>query len=334
MTRVRYLYPRDADRTVTYQRYYLLGLAKLARLSFENTPLPVRLAPGVTNKFRVAFRTAHGTNEGHVGRYVVDLDGRTVRFAVDAHDAREVRDPDALAWSDLYFKANRWPQLQYDPKVLPLVNGNGLLDPRKLRRLRGLRSADKSVDVAYISNVWGGREHSLRVFERLAALDCSKDLLAVFPPGFPAEDDAENMERLRGQGVSITRAPLPPGELWRRLAVARIVPLRAGKHLCISWRTLDLLAMGACVLFDSLPPPRWPVPLESSRQVADCGIERPHDTGAAEEAEYDKLPRAIERLLGSPAEQQALRVAGARYFDEHAAPTKVADYILAQAARA
>ena len=280
--------------------------------------------PGVRAKVSLAYRFPRGRGEAFVGRY--EADG--VRFAIDAHDRREIRDSEALAWSDVYFKANRWPGDDHDPKVRPIVNGNGLLDRRKIAHLRALREAPKEVDLAYVSNVWGGREHSLRVFERLAELDCSKDLLAIFPEGFPAEEDAENMERLRAAGVPVTRDQLAPRELWRRLAHARLVPMRAGKHLCWSWRTIDLLAMGACVVFDALPPPRWPVPIEPGVHVADCGIARPEDTEAAPEAEYEKVPATIEALLAQPDEQRRLAAAAARYFDDCAAPAAVARYVL------
>ena len=281
-------------------------------------------------KISLAYRLGRGRGgEAWVGRYVRD----GVRFAIDAHDRREVKDPEALDWADVYFKANRWPEDVHPPKVLPIVNGNGLLDRGKIAHLRSLRDAHKEVDVAYVSNVWGGREHSLRVFERLAELDCSKDLLAIFPEGFPPEEDAENMERLRALGIPVTRDPVPPRELWRRLARARLVPMRAGKHLCWSWRTIDLLAMGACMVFDALPPPRWPVPIEPGVHVADCEIMRPEDTEAAPEAEYDKVPATVERLLGAPADQRALREAAGRYFDEHAAPAQAAHSILGRLPR-
>jgi hypothetical protein len=126
---------------------------------------------------------------------------------------------------------------------------------------------------------------------------------------------------------------VPPRELWRRLARARLVPFRAGKHLCWSWRTIDLLAMGACIVFDALPPPRWPVPIEPGVHVADCGIARPEDTEAAPESEYERVPATVERLLAAPREQQALREAAARYFDEFAAPAKVAEHVLRRVAR-
>ena len=138
------------------------------------------------------------------------------------------------------------------------------------------------------------------------------------------------MERLRARGIPVTREPLRPAELWRRLARARLVPFRAGKHLCWSWRTIDLLAMGACIVFDALPPPRWPVPIEPGVHVADCGIPRPEDTEAAPAAEYEKVAATVERLLAAPAEQRALREAAARYFDDHAAPARVAEHLLTQ----
>ena len=325
MSDVTFLAPRGVGRTIGYQKYYLLGLEEVTRLRVRGLP-PV---PGVRAKVSVAYRFGRGDAEAFVGRY----ESGGVRFAIDGHDRREVRDPGALAWSDVYFKANRWQGGTYDPRVLPIVNGNGLLDRRKLARLRALRDAPKEVDVAYLSQVWGGREHSLRIFERLAELDCSKDLLAIFPEGFDPSEDAENMERLRAAGVPATREPVPPTELWRRLSRARLVPLRAGKHLCVSWRMIDLLAMGACIVYDALPPPRWPVPFETGAHVADCGIARPEDTEAAAESEYEKVPRTIEALLSRLDEQARLRAGAARYFDEHAAPEAVARYVLAAVAR-
>jgi hypothetical protein len=324
VTRVRFEYPRGAGTAIAYQRYYLLGFEDEAAVKVGGAPLPVRLAPGVTNKIRVAYRLSDGSGAGHVGRYVAG----GVRFAIDAHDGRDVFDTEALDWADVYFKANRWPTDAYDPKVVPVVNGNGLVDRRHLEHLRALRNEPKTVDVAYISNVWGGREHSLRVFEQLAALDCTKDLLAILPEGFPPEEDDANEARLRAAGVPVTRKPLRPRELWQRLARARLVPLRAGKHLCFSWRTIDLLAMGACIVFDALPPPRWPVPLEPGFNVADCAIPRPEDTEAAPEHEYDRVPAELERLLARPEEQDALRRAAAAYFDAHATPQAVARYAL------
>ena len=97
------------------------------------------------------------------------------------------------------------------------MNGNWLVDRGKLEHLRRLRDAAKEVDVAYVSNVWGGREHSMHVFERLAALDCSKDLLAVFPRGFPPEEDEANIrEWIQGFAFDALDAALEEAESLRR----------------------------------------------------------------------------------------------------------------------
>ena len=321
---VHYFPPRNVDRTLAYQKYYLLGFEDVGGLRIEGLPFPARLARSATNAVRLAYRLNRGSVQGHVGRY--EADG--VCFAIDSHDRREIRDPEALDWSDVYFKANLWPADDLGPKVRPIVNGNGLLDRRKIAHLRNLREAPKEVDVVYVSNVWGGREHSLRVFERLAELDCTKDLLAVFPEGFPEHETLENMERLRAKGVPVTRDPVRPRELWQRLARARLVPMRAGKHLCWSWRTIDLLAMGACIVFDALPPPRWPVPIEPGVHVADCGIARPQDTEPADNREYGKIGATIEGLLRDEGRMTSLRRGSAAYCDAHADPTPVALSIL------
>ena len=157
---VTYFAPADVDRTVAYQKYYLLGFEEAGALRIEGMPFPASLARSATNAVRLAYRLNRGSVQGHVGRY----EAGGVRFAIDAHDAREIRDPAALDWSDVYFKANLWPADDHGPKVRSLVNGNGLLDRRKIAHLRSLREAPKEVDVAYVSNVCGGREHSLRVF--------------------------------------------------------------------------------------------------------------------------------------------------------------------------
>ena len=114
LTSVVFHAPRRVGRTIGYQKYYLLGFEEAARLRVRGLP-PV---PGVRAKVALAYRLGRRrAGEAWVGRY--DCDG--VRFAVDAHDGRETKDPEALEWADVYFKANRWPGDAYDPKVLPVV---------------------------------------------------------------------------------------------------------------------------------------------------------------------------------------------------------------------
>jgi hypothetical protein len=73
---------------------------------------------------------------------------------IDAADYPTLPSDELVAWSDLYFKSNRWPWQVYPAKVLPLVNG----DPLILRRIESLRRAGqtpKEWDVCFVVRVWG-----------------------------------------------------------------------------------------------------------------------------------------------------------------------------------
>ena len=173
LTAVTFHAPPRVGRTIGYQKYYLLGLEETARLRVRGLP-PV---PGVRAKVSLAYRFGRGGGEAWVGRY--ERDG--VRFAVDAHDRREIKDPEALAWADVYFKANRWPDDDHDPKVLPVVNGNGLLDRRKIGRLRALRAAlERLLGDAALRERLGvaARERIRSRFAWDAVLDATTELYA------------------------------------------------------------------------------------------------------------------------------------------------------------
>jgi hypothetical protein len=309
-----------------YQRYYLQALEAVANVTVRNAPWLVRAVPGAARKAQTIRRLSDRgilrggvLDSGMVGRYVT-ADGK--KFAIDARDNHRVlpEDLDALGWADVYFKANRRPTEEYAAKVVPIVNGNGILDARGIRTLRALRDAPKDLDVVFVSNVWGGREHNVRLFKELARHDGPKVLRAVLPAGAPPEDDAHVIRELEAADVPWTRDTMPPAELWSLLARARVVPFRSGKHLCIPWRMLDLLAMGACVMFDTPPLPQWPVRLEPGVHYADAGVDR--DAGA-----YESLRPTLDALLGDEARRASLTRAAAAYFDEHAAPERVGAYI-------
>jgi hypothetical protein len=303
--------PKGAGGSLRYQRYYQLGLSEVATLRW-------RAAARVTARF-----ARGGSDAGHVGRY--EVEGR--RFVIDARDNHVADDEAALAWADVYFKANRWRDVSYPDHVVPLVNGNGFVGPREIELLRSLRATAKEVDVAFISNLWGGREHNVRIFEELASSGLSTDLLAVLPEGADPEDDRILAARLEAVGVRATRKQVPIEELWRRLARARVVVFRSGRHLCIPWRMIDLLAMGATILFDAEPLPQWPSPLRECVQYASIGIERPAWDPPAE-TEYDKVVPAVRDLAADSERRRQLAVEAAAYFDEYAAPHQVARYLL------
>jgi hypothetical protein len=332
--------PPDLNESGIYQRYYQTSLETVAPLRWTGGPRSAALARTASVKIDIAaanararrvVRRASGRgaapDNGHVGEYELRSGHRALRFVIDARDNHMIDDEDALARADVYFKANRWRSAQYPPNVVPIVNGNGFVTPRRIRELRLLRATPKEVDVVFVSNVWGGREHNVRIFEELSRFGSCADLTAVLPDGaVPADDDAV-AARLRAAGVPVTASPVLLGDLWRRLARARIVVLRSGRHLCIPWRMIDLLAMGSCILFDAEPLPQWPEPLVGGVHYASMGIERPA-WEAPRGDEYAKVAPSVERLLADEEQRHALASAAAAYFDRHAAPEAVGRYVL------
>lgn len=330
---------RDVGPSVIYQRYYQQALEHVADVHWLGGPLRARVAHTSSRKIDVIaatgrpgrlfariHRPASPGDSGHVARYELRDGASTRRFAIDARDNHTVDDAGALEWSDVYFKANRWAGEVYPPHVAPIVNGNGLITPARIRRLRALRIEPKEVDVVFISNVWGGREHNVRIFEELAGLGLRTDLSAVLPEGAAADDDAAITRRLAAVGVPATTSQVPLHELWRRLARARVIVIRSGRHLCIPWRMIDLLAMGACILFDAQPLPQWPEPLVEGVHYASMGIDRPA-WAAPHPGEYVKVGPAVEGLLADEDVRHGLAVAAADYFDRHAAPDAVGRYL-------
>jgi hypothetical protein len=319
------------DVTLLYQRYYLMALEETGRLSLRGGGLPVArpstramLRARATHVRRRLPRSRIRPDTGHVGCYRTS-DG--LRFMIDARDSAWIEEG-LVASADVYFKANAREGFDYPPHVRPIVNGNGILGPRRIERLRRLRNRPKTVDVVAVARLWGS-DHEVRLFEELARLECSTRLLALFPTGYDRERAAAHRRRLERAGVPWSTTAWRPVRLWKELASARVVFARPGRHRCWPWRTVDLLAMGAAAVFDELPPPRWPVPLQEDVHVLSCGLRVPEDRSETDGMEYRRIDTTLGSLLAAPDRQEALRTAAASYFDTHAKPAAVGRYIRA-----
>lgn len=339
---VHFLLPWDW-RYACYQRYYHQGLREtLGKHKLFVKPVAAiflrillskqfhRLEQYVLSRVlgsrqRVPQPFCHD-HSTYVGQYVAEMrNGTQLRFAVDAHDHQDIRSTEILDWSDLYFKSNYWPMLRYPEKVYPIVNGNGTIGSRSLKRLRALRSTPKDLDVVFISRVWDSREHDIRLFENLARLPGSKKLLAIFPkPGEPKHVALQ--DRLARASVPWTYRYVPQRDLWRTMARARVVILRSGHHMCMPWRAIDLLAMGACILLDRNPRPEWPVPLRE--HVNYVSMELPVDQPDANANDYVRIPALVNQLLENHVLQTAIRKNNRDYFEDNASPTSVGEYIV------
>ena len=340
-------------RLIASQNYFLMGFHEIPEITITVEPGFGRLFYKLyQKKVKGALRSWNLCNSlvyrncyrqaDRAGRYIFNIQGRPVKVVVDVWDDREILDQDALAWSDIFFKVNMWPAETYPAKVHPLVNGNGRLNPQKLALLNALRGSAKVYDLNFMSVVWfwpnDNRmhnliEHHVRTFEALSRVDCRKKLLAVIPSYWPKHSQRELkncLARLDRAGVpwQYTWEGVSSEALFKSLAASRIVFLRPGNALCISWRMIDLLCLGACIAYDGLPFPNWPVPLKAGEHFYDCDCRITGDYSIPPLEQYRNINAVIENLLASPQKIETISANNRAYFDNHATPQKVAAYIL------
>jgi hypothetical protein len=338
---------------LTFQNYFLLGLSVANNITFQVKPLRNKLffklykmnAPGVTRLWRI-FNSLLGKKgyrfADRVGRYIFSTNKRQFKVALDMWDDREILDQDALNWSHIYFKSNKWPNLDYPAKVFPLVHGNGKLTKSKITLLKNLRNCQCEYDLNYMSRLWfwpddrrmhNLMEHHVRTFETLSKIDCKKKLLAVLPSYWPEKSNDRLSEYLK----RLDRASVPWQYSWKGIsseilfndmAKSKIVFLRPGNALCISWRMIDLLCLGACIVCDGSPYPSWPAPLEENKNFADCNCGIRPDYSIPPIESYQNFRIAIEGLLASPQRIEEIKNNNRSYFDNYASPEKMAAYVV------
>lgn len=340
---IRYLNPSLEGR---YQDYYLRGLAELKSPKVKlKLPLIKRITQVLSEKlpFRIKkiklyksipVLNKHPLSPGHIGKYVLETKGKKINFVIDAHDAGELRAPELLDWAEVYFKSNYWPIKSYPQKVKPLVNCNPLLiEGNILNKLRALRDSPKKWDIVFVAKIWGGAEHNIRLFEELSKVSGKKYLYAIISPRI----DRKYTKRLERAKVPFGTKSIPVNEFHKLLSSAKLVIYRAGKYNCISWRMLDLLAMGACMVTDSIPIPQWPVPLQKDKNFLTFDITRSQIIGSdgksnwcgpGKKEEYEVIPKILPQFLNNQLIQRQISLNNTDYFDKYAAPSAVGRYIV------
>jgi hypothetical protein len=274
-------------------------------------------------------RTPSGVFHDGVGQYLIATDdGRECRVCIDAVDYPTLPSDQLVAWSDLYFKSNRWPSQVYPGKVLPLVNGDPLILGR-IESLRRSRSTPKEWDLCFVVRVWGGRdvvegiEHNVRLLESLNRIDGSKVLIAYLVAG----DIAGISRRLDAARIPHRRRSVRPNELWRLMARSRLNVIRLGMHYCIPWRMAGAVALGSCVVLDQAPLPSWPVPLREDVNFFDLGATTV-DSPLSDPGNYEAIPEKVAAWLAEPERIRQMQSENAEYFDRFVDPACVGAYIL------
>jgi hypothetical protein len=308
--------PEEDSEYELYQKY------------FENS---LRESVRVTQTKSLNGFAPHTT---HVGQYIFHLrSGGIRRVAIDAHDHRNIRSQAIYDWCDVYFKSNRWPGIDYGPKVQPIPIGNAGITLENCRYLRGLRGAKKELDLIFVGRIWAGGdanvEHNLRLFESLAKVKCKSKLLAVV---FNFDKQSEEFQiiarRLNESGVEMTDGQIGYGDLMKMSAASKLVVLRAGISGCIAWRMVDMLGLGACLVLDCSPFPEWPQPLREEENFLNLGLRITPECGPAPDEDYDSIVSKVNSFLTNDGMLQRIGENNSRYFDKHSHPMRVADYIL------
>ena len=333
MPRVDFCSRWDNPHVLNYNRYYLHGLHDAATLTSSTRPWYVAPFGEPAAGARVSLflmsrifprlgRRYPNEMQYFVGQYVLRDGSDTIRFAIDPHDNRKIASKPILDWADVYFKSNKWRSERYPSKVLPIVNGNGIHDRQSLAFLRSLRDAPKEWDFTFVSRLATGVEHNLRIFEALSRVKGRKRLIAVL---YEELGQGEYVRTLEGFGVTCVGRTLPARELWTLLGRSRVNFIRLGMKYCVPWRMIDFLCMGSCLVLDRRPLSDWPAPLDEGRHFVSCFGDRDVD---AAPLDYRAVTETVERVAASPDLVEAIARANADYYDRHAAPERVADYML------
>ena len=324
-----------------YQFYYLYGFERMGtavlfpwnrfgiNYRVRSSELGKRL---IRRRYNLVSDPGGRIGLGEVGTYAVRIGNQEVKFAIDASDHGHIVSQEAYDWCTLYFKGSMWEGRQYPEKVRPVVFGHNYLTTALFKKLKSYRRAARTeVDLVFINRILGGTEHNLRLFEALARTDCTKKLICITGGG----EKPEHLERLRSAGV-LVRPWLAQDRFWKEIAQARLVFNRSGRRLCIPWKMSALLCMGACTIFDDRPRPNWPVPLQPGTHYINCDLGLPDDRDTNESLKavnYSAVSRTVEAALRSEHLIEDVARVGAEYFDQFAAPERVAQYILDECAR-
>ncbi len=258
-----------------------------------------------------------------VGKYVYRNSEAELNLCIDAEDSGDIKRPELLEWSDLYFKTNYWPDRVYGPKVVPLANVNPLVLTRA-ETLRNYRNCQVESDLFGFFRVWGRIEHNLALFEALAQLKCKKRLLAYII----SSDYGPEVARLEKAGIEWTTRPLPLEELWKRAAQSRLNIVRHGMDDCVPWRMTDIMAMGHCPVLDYGAKTQWNTPLLENVHYLSLDLPPEHTYSPRELA--DRVAGRVESWLSEAGLIERISQNAARYFDENLTPPRLGRYLVEQ----
>ena len=265
------------------------------------------------------------------GFYSFELPHRKMRLCLDTADYGEIRNSELVEASDLYLKTNYSAVMPYSSKVKPFYNCNPMI-LKEIEFLKQLRHLKYTYDIAFVVRVWGGGhetegiEHCMKLLEGAAKFKGDKFVLAYLVAG----DKKKLGKRLRQLGIPYTEKPLPARQLWQITAQSALNLIRLGMHHCVPWRMNDLLALGACPVFDQKIKTVWPLPLLEQSHYLSLNVPTSFSQPVGSDDAYKAIPDLLEHLLDDRCKREEIGLNNGAYFDSNLTPCAIGRQICMQ----
>jgi hypothetical protein len=312
-------------RALKYIRYSRIITSKHFKIKIFS-----HIMDNIANKYDNKILIPSKLYERNTGQYTFYYENKQeINICIDSRDSYNIKSPELVKWSEIFFKSNYSPIKDYDSCVVPIVNGNPYI-LKHIDELRAMREAPKLYDICCFIRIWGGSdgiegiEHNIKLVESISKVSCRKFVCAYLVTG----DIPILARRLDAQGIPWVTRSMPLKKLWKICSQSSLNIIRLGMLDCIPWRMMDLLAMGACPVFDRSPLTIWPSPLIENQHYLQLGATVNPVTHVAEEASYSEIPdRIIDMINNTELINNISRNTG-EYFDKHASPEAVGNYII------
>ena len=158
----------------------------------------------------------------------------------------------------------------------------------------------------------------MELIKALSQVKCKSYVLAYLVAG----DISSLGKRLDDLGVSWTTDAMPPRELWKKAASARLNVVRMGNHECVPWRMIDILSMGGVPVMDYKPRTAWPEPLVENQHYLNL------DFPLNSEGPSSMVTSRIDSWLQDPTLISSISSNTAEYFDRYLAPRPLGHSII------
>jgi hypothetical protein len=278
------------------------------------------IADGLAWSFGARERAISAT----IGQYIFYSSRGQINVCIDSADSGKIENRVLLSKSNIFFKTNYNVEYSYEEKVLPFYNCNPMIIDH-IKTLQAMRGSRHKYDICFVVRVWGGEdeiegiEHCMRLLEWVSKARGNKFILAYLVAG----EKKKLAARLRKIGIPSTSKPMAIKQLWEIAAQSRINIIRLGMHQCIPWRMSELMALGACPVFDQNIKTLWPILLDETNNYFSLNASTFSNRLIASDDCYKAIPEMLEHFLGNESHRREMSKNNEEYFDSNMHPKAV-----------